>query len=178
MEKKRFEEWFSGLGQLSASQLRLLNAVLDGETEQASSLSAVKLKVEGDRRCPHCDAAGAVSHGMARGLRRYRCKTCGKSFNATTGTALCGLHKKDKWLTFGECLRDGLTLEASAQRCGIAVSTAFRWRHRFLGTKDAKASKLTGIVEVDETYCLESRKGQRNLERPARRHCEQTRSVS
>jgi len=105
-----------------------------------------------DRRCPHCDVPRAVSHGMARGLRRYRCKSCGKTFNAATGTALCGLHKRDKWLTFGECLRDGMTLEASAQRCGIAVSTAFRWRHRFLGTRDAKASKLTGIVEVDETY--------------------------
>jgi len=66
----------------------------------------------------------------------------------------------------GECLMDVLTLEASAQCCGITVSTAFRWRHRFLGTRDAKAIKLTGIMEVDETCFLENRKGQRDLERP------------
>ncbi len=82
---------------------------------------------------------------------------------------LSGLHRKDKWLSFGACLADGLTVRASAERCGLAVNTAFRWRHRFLAAKDLKARKLTGIVEADETYVLESRKGARNLERKARR---------
>jgi len=178
MEKKRFQKLLAGLDSLSTSQRRLLKDALHGEAEQASSLSAVGREVGEDRRCPHCAEPGAISHGMEGGLRRYRCKACRKTFRSTTGTALRGLHKKDKWLTFGECLMDGLTLEASAQRCGIAVSTAFRWRHRFLGAKDAKASKLTGIVKVDETYYLESRKGQRDPERPARRRGEQTRTVS
>jgi len=102
-----------------------------------------------DRFCPHCAELGAISHGTEGGLRRYQCKACRKTFRSTTGTALRGLHKKDEWLTFGECLMGDLTLEASAQRCGIAVSTAFRWRHRFLGTRDEKASKLTEIVDGD-----------------------------
>ena len=80
-----------------------------------------------------------------------------------------GLHKKDKWLTFAGCLCDGLTVRASAKRCNFAASTAFRWRHRFLGTKDQEPPKLKGIVEADETYVLESRKGDRKLERKARR---------
>ncbi len=42
-------------------------------------------------------------------------------------------------------------------------------RHRFPAAKDLKARKLTGIVEADETYVPESRKGARNLERKARR---------
>ena len=58
---------------------------------------------------------------------------------------------------------------ASAERCGFAVNTAFRWRHRFLSAQDLKTRKLTGIVEADETYVLESRKGARDLERAARR---------
>ena len=92
-----------------------------------------------------------------------------ETFNAATGTPLSGLHHKDKWLSFGACLADGLTVRASAERCGLAVNTALRWRHRFLAAKDLKARKLTGIVEADETYVLESRKGARNLERKARR---------
>ena len=42
---------------------------------------------------------------------------------------------------------------------GVAPSTAFRWRHRFLQlTQPVKALVLTGVVEADETdfeRCLE-----------------------
>ncbi len=48
-----------------------------------------------------------------------------------------------------------------AIRCGIAVSTAFRWRHRFLAGIGTTSKKLTGIVEADETFFLESHKGDR-----------------
>ena len=68
---------------------------------------------------------------MGRGLRRYRCKACRKTFNATTGTSLHGLHKKDRWLAYRECLADGMMIRDSAKRCKLAVSTSFRWRHRF-----------------------------------------------
>ena len=44
------------------------------------------------RRCLHRAGEGAVSCGMARGLRRYQCKGCGRTFNAPTGTPLSGLH--------------------------------------------------------------------------------------
>ncbi len=94
-------------------------------------------------------------------------RDAGRPFNAATGTPLSGLHRKDKWLSFEVCLADGLTVRASAERCGLAVNTALRWRHRFLAAKDLKARKLTGIVEADETCVPESRKGARNLERKA-----------
>src|SRR5215213_1757044 len=56
-----------------------------------------------------------------------------------------------------------------AKRCGVAASTAFRWRHRFLQAPALdKPTKLTGIVEADETFILESFKGKRSdLPRPA-----------
>ena len=63
----------------------------------------------------------------------------------------------------------GMTIRDSAKRCNLAVSTSFRWRHRFLGTQDPAPSNLKGIVEADETYVLESRKGDRNLERKPRK---------
>ena len=60
-------------------------------------------------------------------------------------------------------------MKASAERCGVSVGTAFRWHHRFLEAVATAPEKLKGIVEVDETYVLESRKGERNLKRKARR---------
>ena len=46
----------------------------------------------------------------------------------------------------------------------MAISTAFRWRHRFL-TAGEPDPTLTGIVEADETFVLLSFKGSRVWER-------------
>ena len=169
MDHKQFQEWLSGIDHLSPAQRQQTEAVFLGDTETSASLAAIEAAVGEDRQCPHCGTPGAISRGKARGLRRYQCKECRKTFNAATGTPLSGLYRKDRWLSFGACLADGLTVRASAERCGLAVNTAFRWRHRFPAAKDLKARKLTGIVEADEPCVLESRKGARNLERKARR---------
>jgi hypothetical protein len=51
----------------------------------------------------------------------------------------------------------------------VHKNTAFRWRHRFLTLPaEVKPSHLGGIVEADETYFLDSHKGERNLSRPPR----------
>jgi hypothetical protein len=63
----------------------------------------------------------------------------------------------------------GETVAASAERCGVAGSTAFRWRHRFLRAVSGGVVKLRGIVEADETFVLASRKGERNLDRKPRK---------
>ena len=102
-------------------------------------------------------------------MRRYQCKGCGRTFNALSGTPLSGLHHKERWLSFGASLAKGETVKASAARCDVAVSTAFRWRHRFLAAARSDSEVLKGIVEADETYVLESRKGARGLGRKARR---------
>ena len=169
MVHNQFQEWLSGVDGLSQAQKQQLQGVLSGEAEEIASLEAIEARLAETRQCPHCNTLGAVSKGMARGLRRYQCKAGKKTFNAATGTTLQGLHNKGRCLTFGDCLADGLTVRASAERCDFAVSTAFRWRHRFLGTQDQNPPKLKGIVEADETYVLESRKGDRNIDRKARR---------
>ena len=47
---------------------------------------------------------------------------------------------------------------------------AHRWRHRFLAAVRKAPDRLAGIVEADETFVLESRKGERKRERrPPRR---------
>ena len=169
MDGKRFQDWLASIDSLSETQRTEALAVLSGQADDVLSLAAVEAKVEEDRHCPHCGTPGAISRGRARGLRRYQCKGCGRTFNAATGTPLSGLHHKERWLTFGASLAEGETVRESASRCGLGVNTAFRWRHRFLAAVGQAPQKLKGIVEVDETYVLESNKGSRTLDRKARR---------
>ena len=181
MDHERFRDWFSHVDELTAAQRKEVATVLSDPPEGAASLAAIELGVDDERRCPHCASAGAVSRGKARGLRRYRCKACGKTFGALTGTALSGLHHKERWLAFGASLGAGETIREAAERCGIAPSTAFRWRHRFLEAVRQAPDRLAGIVEADETFVLESRKGEREAgpqAAPARRQGPQTRPLA
>ena len=169
MDNGRFQEWLSEMEELTAAQRTEAEAALSGQSQASASLAAVEAGIGEDRRCPHCGTPGAVSRGRANGLRRYQCKGCKRTFNAATGTPLAGLHHKDRLLGFGACLRAGNTLRESAAHCGIDITTAFRWRHRFLAVKNREPEKLTGIVEADETWFPESLKGKRKPARKARR---------
>jgi hypothetical protein len=84
---------------------------------------------------------------------------------------LARLRKKERWAAQAQALITGESLVKAADRCDVAVSTAFRWRHRFLAAPALdKPSRLTGIVEADETFILESFKGRRSdLPRRARK---------
>ena len=178
MDHERFRDWFSRVDELTAAQRKEVAAVLSDPPEGAASLAAVELGVDDERRCPHCGAGGAVSRGTARGLRRFRCKDCGKTFGALTGTTLSGLHHTERWLAFGTSLAEGETIKEAAGRCGIAPRTAHRWRHRFLAAVRQAPDRLAGIVEADESFVLESRKGKRKpgpYAAAARRDSPQTR---
>ena len=129
MDHSKFQKLLSDLGWLSPTQKQQAIDVLLGESQASASLTAIEARVAEKRQCPHCNTPGAVSHGMGRGLRRYRCKACGKTFNATTGTSLHCLHKKDRWLAYGECLSDGMTIRDSAK--GLCI--LFRPYQHFVG---------------------------------------------
>lgn len=119
--------------------------------------------------CPHCAGRKLQRWGHASGLPRYRCGDCRRSFNALTGTPLARLRMKERWADQTQALITGESLAKAAKRCGVDTTTAFRWRHRFLSAPALdKPHQLTGIVEADETYVLESFKGKRSgLPRPA-----------
>lgn len=122
------------------------------------------------RGCPHCDAKEVRPWGHADGLARYRCTDCRRTFNALSGTSLARLRHKDRWPYQARALMTGESVAQAASRCGVAYTTAFRWRHRFLAAPALdKPTRLIGIVEADETFILESFKGRRaDLPRAAR----------
>ncbi|HZZ24958.1 MAG TPA: IS1595 family transposase [Roseiarcus sp.] len=79
--------------------------------------------------------------------------------------------RRRKWLDHARAMIEGKSLAKTAQLCGVHPTTAFRWRHRFLRAPAVnKPRSLSGIVEADETFVLESFKGRwSDLPRPARK---------
>ena len=49
-------------------------------------------RVEGSDPCPHCGGTSVRRNGTNRGRQRWSCRDCGRTFGATFGTPLYGLH--------------------------------------------------------------------------------------
>lgn len=168
MDTQDFQRWLAQLSQLTATQKAAVQRALrePGVVRDASIAALPQLPA-----CPHCQASSAqlAPWGWSRGLRRYRCRACLRTCNTLSGTALAHLRKAEHWQSYAQALIDGLPLRQAAQRCGVDKNTALLWRHRFLRAAAAHGdTQESGIVEADETFFLESFKGQRQLPRPAR----------
>jgi transposase-like protein len=183
MRAEDFSAWLSAIVGLSADQRReALDALSEADGPKAGvaseDLTGASPK-RGGKRCRRADALGTTSHerveargcphcaghevvgwGRSHGLLRFRCKSCGRTFNALTQTPMAHLRKKDRWLDHARAMIEGKSLAKTAALCGVHPTTAFRWRHRFLRARASdKPRTLRGIVEADETFVLESFKG-------------------
>jgi transposase-like protein len=166
MRASLFKNLLAELPTLRPEQLVSLRAAAELLHQNARALSSFDAAMEG-AGCPHCNSFKLTKNGLSRGLQRYRCKSCLRTFNAATNTPLSHLHSKEQFFRYGECLKKGLTIRETALEMGVAVSTAFRWRHRFLkSVVEHQPRDLAGIFEADETYFRESQKGSRSLHSP------------
>jgi transposase-like protein len=155
--------------QLSEDDVAFLQGVLATRVQPGQCLRLIE-EAAGRPSCPACGHPQCHRCGHANGLQRYRCVACGRSFNALTGTPLARLRLRDKWLANLRCLIESIPVRAAAERVAVAKSTAFRWRHRFTAAvRREPRPQLSGIVEADETYHLESQKGSRHLTRRPRK---------
>ena len=134
---------------------------VDGRRSRTKALRVLEA-ARGAPLCAHCASELVFKNGHSRGLQRYRCHACRRTFNVTTGTPLAGLHSKERFFQQGDCLAQGLTVREAAAEMDVSVSTAFRLRHRFLqAAQGHQPTRVEGILEVDETYFRESQKGSR-----------------
>jgi transposase-like protein len=164
MDGKGFQALVAQLGDLSTVQREALIAALKRKLPVDEAVELIDTRFCADATCGHCGSKDVRGWSSQSGLKRYRCKDCSKTFNALTGTPLAQLHRRDAWLAYAQAVADGLSLRRAAKHCGIALDTAFRWRHRFLTTaKDVKAKTVKGIVEADETFIRKSVKGSKRL---------------
>ena len=166
MRNREMKQMMALASRLTLAQRRELMAALAASQASAESVVVIEGRVGAQPICAHCQGRHVVRNGQADGLQRYKCRNCGKTFNALTGTPLARLRHKGKWLTQAAVLQQGLSIVKAAEQLEVAPSTAFRWRHRFLALpQTVKARELTGIAEADETYMLHSCKGQRETKR-------------
>ncbi len=164
MKALDFKALVEQLGDLTEVQRTALSAALSGSGSQNEAIALIETRFAAEPCCGHCKSEKFGAWGHANGLRRYKCKDCGRTFNALTGTPMAQLHRRDAWLDYARALVDRTSLRKAAERCGVCLETSFRWRHRFLqAAKDKRPSMVTGIVEADETFILKSAKGSKQL---------------
>ena len=78
--------------------------------------------------------------------------------------------QRGAWIGFAQSMLDGLSVRKAAKAAGIHQTTSFRGLHRLLAIPcERKDGELSGIVEADETYFLESYKGSHEMPRRSRR---------
>jgi transposase-like protein len=165
MREADFEVLLRLVERLGGEQRAALGRALAAAPGEPEAARLIEQAFAAAPRCPHCGAERLQRWGRASGLRRYRCATCHKTFNALTGSSLARLRKKACWLAYGEALAAGMTLARAAAHCGVHLTTSFRWRHRFLRAPVATREVLGGVVEADETFLRRSHKGSRRWRR-------------
>ena len=172
MQRSEFAQLLTQLSSLTAGQKAQLRGALE-KLPSTPAMAVVASLIPAPSACPHCQAPPEQLRpwGHSHGLVRYRCLACKKTGNPLTGTPLARLRKRQQWQRFNQTLIDGLSVRQAAQCCGVDKNTAFLWRHRFLKAPAMhRPQHEGGIVEADETFFLESFKGQRQpLGRPARK---------
>ncbi len=103
--------------------------------------------------CPHC---GSVHISKCQGTMPYRCKTCRKHFSVRVGTILSNSKLPLlKWLLALYILsnsKKGISSIKLAEDIGCTQKTAWFLAHRIREVWKSSGNKLSGIVEVDETY--------------------------
>ena len=155
------------LSQSERYQLQAMLASSDDPQESVKSLEDSRFS--NGIFCPKCGCLeNIVKFGKYKDLQRYKCKDCGSTFTAKSGSVFYKSTKSlETWKKYVECLLQGLSIRKSAHICGISLPTSFFWRHKILETignaLDRERPKLKGIIESDETFFRVSYKGARKL---------------
>jgi len=160
------------LGMSSSERKSLVDQILgmmQGENvSQKNGCGDVVRGVRGDRPdCPYCHAEASKGLIMKSGFnkggaQRFACKSCGRIFVATTNTAFYRSRKNaDVWRKFIELTIAGRSIAYCSQRCGLAIQTAFTWRHKVLDVlrMNLQKTQLSGRIEIDEMHLPLSYKG-------------------
>lgn len=83
---------------------------------------------------------------------------------------MAGLHRKDLVNSYLEQMHRQQSLDKIKMSLHINKKTAFDWRHKILSSfEDVEKKNFNGIVESDETFFLQSDKGNKKLNRKGRK---------
>ncbi|MGB9595871.1 MAG: IS1/IS1595 family N-terminal zinc-binding domain-containing protein [Candidatus Poribacteria bacterium] len=111
-----------------------------------------------DLECPHCESKDVHPWGCYHrkpGLRQYRCKSCGRTFNDLTGTIFHDSQLPlSAWFSIAFLIALGYSILRISQEIGSRFKNVYRigWYLRNLALSYEISCKLEGVVEVDEIY--------------------------
>lgn len=111
--------------------------------------------------CPKCSSLDYISHGRDKnGTRRYKCKSCGKTFNSITNTLFFSSKVSIKaWFAFLESILSGTSVRAACIVSKVSLVTGSEWLNKIFETlKNYQNSIiLDRKVYIDETYVHEDK---------------------
>ena len=128
--------------------------------------------------CPRCGRTDVqfIKKGMHGGKQRYQCKGCGRKFTCDAEQITAHSHQSiDAWIMVIEDTLSLKSLDETARKIDVCHETAFNMRHKllvFLETMTESKVILDELVEMDETYVVQSQKGTKCKHREPRRHGE------
>lgn len=155
--------------------------------KQIQSFVALNNEISNQRPCvcPSCGSSEArfIKRGFANGKQRYQCKECGSRFVYDKNQLTYWSHLSiDQWIIAIEDTLSFKSLEETRIKIGVSHPTMFNIRHKILHAIEAvmnseaetDCNMLDGLIEADETFVAESRKGRKVTDRKPRRHGEGT----
>ena len=127
--------------------------------------------------CIYCkDATAIIKCGKPNGKQMYKCKACGRRFRYDAQQITAHSHQnRDAWIVMIEDTLAFESLDTTALRIHVHHETAFNMRHKLLVYLEAlidATAPLDALVEMDETYVIESQKGRQVTHRKPRKHGE------
>lgn len=132
--------------------------ILDLMDESACYQRLVEVLHPGGLHCPRCAAAdGRQIHRRQREpVLDYRCKHCGRVFNAFTGTALQGTQRRpSQILLFLRGVANGEPTAKLARELGASRVRLLELRHKIQARAAAEQDRSAlsdAVVEADEMY--------------------------
>lgn len=168
----RQSEVLKKYSRLTDTQKELINRQVDDYLALNKQLSE-----ERPAKCPKCGQAyKMISHGAQKnnGKRRYTCNGCKRTMTYDSCTIMSNLKiSKDEFIEICRDTLDLVPIAKTAARLSLSVPTIHLNRHKFLAVLeemiDSDTAVLSGTVEIDETYELESSKGITPENRKARK---------
>jgi transposase-like protein len=147
----------------------LVNKLMEGFSHESATSSPKKM-IAPRLDCPICHSnAHVVRNGHKHGKQAYICRQCGTSFVTTSNTLLSGSHfGTEIWTKVLEETLRGTSLDKTVKSlashgCKISHSSLFFMRHKImLALEDMQVEQpatVEDVVEADETYVPESKKG-------------------
>jgi len=98
MEQAQYQQMLASLEGLTEAQIDALLQALRERQDADGVQRLIMARLAQEGCCRRCQSTSKYKHGTEFGAQRFRCKDCGKTFTATTGTPFHRLRDKSKLL--------------------------------------------------------------------------------